>query len=155
MLITCSFIFLSWTLYLYLIHRIIHKVGLSYFPIAFKAHADHHKYINTHDQTKWHWNNLFLFNDTWTSTLDLWITEVIPTIIFSAITGHWWILAFYYVWAALIQETIEHNPNINFYPFMTSGKWHLIHHRDNGSNFGLFFPIWDILFKTHRKIEVA
>jgi sterol desaturase/sphingolipid hydroxylase (fatty acid hydroxylase superfamily) len=62
---------------------------------------------------------------------------------------------FYYLWAALVQEVIEHNPNFNLYPALTSGKWHLIHHRDNGSNFGLFFPIWDILFKTHKKIDVA
>jgi len=153
MVMTYIFIFLLWTLYLYVIHRIVHKVGLAYFPVAFNAHADHHKYINTHEQTVWHWNNLFLFNDTWASTLDLWITEVIPTLIFAAITGHWWVFVFYYLWAALVQETIEHNPNVNLYPFCTSGKWHLLHHQDAGTNFGLFFPIWDILFGTANKVD--
>lgn len=144
-------VFFSWTLYLYVIHRITHAVGLAYFPLVFKAHADHHRYINTHKLTKWHWNNLFLFNDNWTSTLDLWLTEVLPTLLFSWITGYWWVSVFYYLWAALIQENIEHNPKINLFPYLTSGQWHLVHHRDTSSNFGLFTPIWDLLFKTHSR----
>lgn len=143
-------IFLAWTLCLYVIHRAIHAHGRKYFPLAFKAHADHHRYINVNHGTSWHWNNLLLFNDTWLSTLDLWITEVIPTIIFSWITGHWWIAIFYYFWAALLQEQIEHNPKFDFYPFITSGKWHLVHHYNVSANFGLFFPIWDIIFKSYR-----
>ena len=149
-------VFIIWTLYLYLIHRIIHSIGLHFFPIAFSAHSDHHKYINTNKQTTWHWNNLFLFNDTWMSTLDLWITEVIPTLIFSFITGEWWVSVFYYFWAALVQEVIEHNPKFDLYPFLTSGKWHLIHHHNTSVNYGLFLPIWDILFgtfKSHREAQ--
>jgi sterol desaturase/sphingolipid hydroxylase (fatty acid hydroxylase superfamily) len=144
-------VFLAWTLYLYIIHRAIHTVGQKYLPLAFLAHADHHKYINTHEQTKWHWNNIFLFNDTWMSTLDLWITEVIPTLLFSWITGHWWISVFYYFWAAFVQETIEHNPKFNWYPWLTSGKWHLVHHWDTRVNFGLFSPLWDWMFGTLKK----
>lgn len=141
-------VFLAWTLYLYIIHRAIHAVGQKYLPLAFLAHADHHKYINTHEQTRWHWNNIFLFNDTWTSTLDLWITEVIPTLLFSWITGEWWLSVFYYFWAAFVQETIEHNPNFDWYPFITSGRWHLLHHWDTRVNFGLFIPVWDWMFGT-------
>jgi len=149
------FVFISWTLYLYLIHRVIHSIGLRLFPVAFNAHADHHRYINTNKQTTWHWNNLFLFNDTWTSTLDLWITEVIPTLIFSLITGAWWISVFYYFWAALVQEVIEHNPKFDLYPFLTSGKWHLVHHHNTSVNYGLFFPVWDILFGTSKSHKEA
>ena len=138
-------IFLLWTLFLYTLHRLVHMI-----PLLQKAHWDHHLYVNTH-ATGWHWSNLFLFNDTWTSTADLWITEVIPSVIFSWITGEWWVIVFYYVWAALLQEAIEHNPKINMYPFLTSGKWHLVHHKNNRVNFGLFIPIWDIIFNTHRK----
>jgi sterol desaturase/sphingolipid hydroxylase (fatty acid hydroxylase superfamily) len=111
---------------------------------------DHHAYVNTHE-TGWHWSNLFLFNDTWTSTLDLWITEVVPTIIFSAVTGQWWLCAFYYVWAAFIQEPLEHNNSINI-PFLTHGRWHLIHHKNVKQNFGLFFPVWDVMFGTYKKL---
>ncbi len=137
--------FFLWTLMLYWIHRIGHLT-----PIVREFHLDHHRFILSHN-TKWHWNNLFLFNDTWKSTIDLWITEVIPTIIFSIITGEYWIMLFYYVWAAFIQETIEHNQNFNI-PLLTSGKWHLIHHRSS-YNYGLFFPVWDIIFRTNKHVH--
>jgi sterol desaturase/sphingolipid hydroxylase (fatty acid hydroxylase superfamily) len=143
------FAFLAWTFYLYWIHRVCHKV-----PFVKTAHQDHHKFINLHGKTSWHWNNLLLFNDTWTSTIDLWITEVMPTLLFSYITGHWWLSVFYYLWAALIQEVVEHNPKFNLYPVLTSGKWHLVHHRDSTKNFGLFIPVWDILFGTMKPIRV-
>jgi sterol desaturase/sphingolipid hydroxylase (fatty acid hydroxylase superfamily) len=140
------FYFLCWTLMLYVIHRLVHM-----FSIFNKIHLDHHAYIskkiNAGESMKWHWSNLFLFNDTWLSTLDLWITEVVPTIVFSLITGQWWIFAFYYIWAAFIQESIEHNPIINLYP-LTSGRWHLKHHQNCKKNYGLFHPLWDKLFKT-------
>lgn len=139
------FIFLLWTFCLYIIHRLAHVI-----PTVRWLHRAHHKYINFHS-TKWHWNNLFLFNDTWKSTADLWITEVIPTLLFSYITGAWWISVFYYLWAALLQETIEHNKKFNIYPLLTSGKWHLIHHRNPKFNFGLFLPVWDIVFNTHKE----
>lgn len=136
-------IFLFWTFLLYWIHRIGHKI-----PFINKYHQDHHRYINIHKGTTWKWNNLFLYNDTWKSTADLWITEVIPTIILSAITGYWWLFICYYLWAALLQEILEHNPKFDIYPFMTSGKWHLMHHKKSRKNFGLFIPLWDKLFKT-------
>lgn len=136
--------FLFWTLILYWIHRISHNVFF-----LKKYHLDHHTYINKHGSNGWEWNNLFLFNDTRKSTIDLWLTEVIPTIIFSWITNQWWIFLLYYVWAAVFQENLEHNKNINF-PLLTSGKWHLIHHRQFTKNYSLFFPIWDIIFGTYK-----
>jgi sterol desaturase/sphingolipid hydroxylase (fatty acid hydroxylase superfamily) len=87
--------------------------------------------------------------------MDLWITEVVPTLIFSWITGHWWLSVFYYVWAAFIQEVIEHNPNFNIYPLLTSGQWHLVHHKQSDKNFGLFVPIWDIVFRTYKTHKVT
>jgi sterol desaturase/sphingolipid hydroxylase (fatty acid hydroxylase superfamily) len=91
-----------------------------------------------------------LYNDTWLSTLDLYVTEVIPTLVFSLITGQWWISIFYYVWAAFLQEALEHNNKVDF-PLITTGKWHLTHHYQPNKNYGLFFPIWDIIFKTEYK----
>lgn len=137
--------FVAWTFLLYVVHRLVHVL-----PVVKWIHWDHHIHI-INNKTGWHWSNLFLFNDTWTSTLDLWITEVIPTIAFSAVTGQWWLCVFYYVWAAFIQESIEHNANFNWYPF-TSGKWHLQHHHMSSTNFGLFTPVWDKLFRTERWI---
>jgi sterol desaturase/sphingolipid hydroxylase (fatty acid hydroxylase superfamily) len=118
-------------------------------PIIRDIHYDHHKFANNYDIT-WHWSNLFLYNDTWLSTIDLWITEVIPTIILSYFAGLW-LFVLYYIWAAFIQERIEHNDNFNYYP-LTSGKWHMIHHKNGRYNYGVFIPIWDIIFKTAKNV---
>jgi len=143
------FYFFLWTFVLYWIHRATHKI-----KFVNRYHSKHHSFINKNirlgNQNKWHWNNLFLFNDDLESTIDLWITEVVPTLIFSLVTGQWWISVFYYVWAAFIQESVEHNLNID-YPLLLNGKRHLIHHELPNKNFGLFFPIWDQLFKTYQK----
>ena len=138
--------FLAWTLVIYLMHIVMHLVpGLRY------IHWDHHKYITDNDGTKWSWNNLLLYNDTWLSTADLWLTEVIPTLLFCWITGQWWIALFYYVWAAFIQEQTEHNKKVDIFPWCTTGRWHLVHHTHPDKNFGLFIPIWDKLFDTEYK----
>jgi sterol desaturase/sphingolipid hydroxylase (fatty acid hydroxylase superfamily) len=149
-MILVIFHFFVWTFFLYWIHRIGHSV-----PVLRKFHRAHHRFISTNikgnqQPNNWHWSNLFLFNDNWNSTVDLWLTEVIPTLIYSWITGEWWISIFYYVWAAFIQERIEHNPKFDIYPFLTSGPWHLVHHKNSNKNYGLFFPIWDILFRTYK-----
>lgn len=138
--------FLIWTFGLYWIHRIAHVVpGLSV------VHGKHHTFITENKPTEWHWNNIFLFNDTWWCTLDLWLSEVIPTIILSYLTGQWWLILGYYIWAAFFQENLEHNTSID-YPMFTCGKWHMIHHRSN-YNYGFIFPIWDKLFKTEQKVN--
>lgn len=139
------FYFVLWTLLLYWIHRIAHNL-----PGIRKIHLHHHQFVLS-NKTTWHWSNLFLFNDDWTSTFDLWITEVVPTILFSLVTHQWWIFIFYYTWAAFIQEFIEHNSNVNFF-ILTSGKWHLRHHH-SPKNYGLFIPIWDIVFNTHENVH--
>ena len=139
--------FFIWTFFLYWIHRFSHKSIL-----ISKYHWEHHHHINTNNKSRWHWNNLLLFNDTRNSTIDLWITEVIPTILFSLITGQWWISILYYCWAGFLQEPLEHNPRFNI-PLLTSGKWHLIHHKTPNKNFSLFFPIWDLVFNTESKVD--
>lgn len=135
-------VFLGWTFVVYWLHRLVHAI-----PALAKFHNDHHRYINK-NETGWHWSNLFLYNDTWLSTLDLWTTEVIPALVFSYFFG-WWFFVVYYIWGAFIQEAVEHNTKLNLYP-LTSGKWHMVHHRDATKNFGVFLPIWDWLFKTEK-----
>ena len=135
-------IFLLWTFVIYCAHRLAHEI-----PVINKIHADHHKYV-IQNEVNWHWSTIFLYNDTWLSTLDLWITEVIPTIIMSFIFG-WWLFVAYYVWAAFVQERIEHNSNFDYYPF-TGGKWHMVHHRNAKYNYGIFIPFWDIIFRTYH-----
>jgi sterol desaturase/sphingolipid hydroxylase (fatty acid hydroxylase superfamily) len=62
----------------------------------------------------------------------------------------WWLFVVYYVWAAFIQESIEHNSKFDIYPILTSGKWHMVHHHHKNYNYGVFFPIWDIVFGTWK-----
>lgn len=150
-MIETIYYFLLWTLMIYWVHRLGHRL-----PIISAFHRDHHRFIsrrlkNNQKPNNWHWSNIFLFNDNRNSTVDLWLTEVVPTIIFSWITGQWWILLFYYIWAAFIQERVEHNPDFDLYPFLTSGQSHLLHHKQPDKNYGLFLPVWDIIFGTFKK----
>jgi sterol desaturase/sphingolipid hydroxylase (fatty acid hydroxylase superfamily) len=78
----------------------------------------------------------------------MWTTEVIPTILFCIVFNASWIFVLYYIWAAFLQDTLEHS-NLNWYP-LTMGKWHMVHHKDARKNFGLFLPIWDKIFKTEK-----
>ena len=132
---------------LYCVHRLCHIL-----PYLKEIHWKHHKYV-TNTQPKWMWQNIFLYSDDWNGTLDIIVTEIIPTIIFCYLTNQWWILGVYYIWTAFIQEWVEHNPNVYLPPF-SAGKTHLVHHEDWTKNYSLFFPIWDIVFGTYRKKEV-
>lgn len=142
------FYFFVWTLIIYWIHRLCHNVpALSYF------HKEHHKYVTKNPNINWHWSNVFLFNDNWPSTIDYWLTEVIPTLIFSMITGQWWIAVLFYLYAATIQERVEHSRYFNAYPFYTSGQWHLLHHTSRPCNYGIITPFWDWVFGSNRKLD--
>lgn len=137
-------IFFIWTLYLYLIHRACHTVSF-----LKRIHRPHHAQIRQNQTTHWHWTNLLLFTDTVGVTVDMWVTEIIPTMVFASVTGHWWLCVLYYIWAAFFQEPFEHNLNNDFYPF-TAGRWHLVHHKNLNYNYGLFLPIWDKIFRTEK-----
>jgi len=141
-------VFLFWTFTVYWMHRLAHV-----WSFMRKFHSDHHAQVTQDTIQGLNWKNMFLWFDSWKSTVDQWLTEVIPTIIISAVTGHWWLFAFYYIWAAFIQEAVEHNEKVNLYPFITSGKWHLIHHINPTKNYGVFFPIWDIIFRTKENLN--
>lgn len=143
--------FLLWNLILYWTHWLGHRI-----PYIRDFHLQHHKRISYNLKhgvvNRWHWSNIFLFNDDWTSTIDYWITEIIPTLLFCMITGQWWIMIVYYFWAAFIQESVEHNPKINL-PFMLSGHRHVLHHKKSTVNYGVLFPIWDKLFGTLKNVS--
>ena len=132
LIIQCILVFILWTFMIYWMHRIVHMI---YIPYLYEWHMDHHKQVSQDKIVGLHWSNLFLYNDTWKSTLDLWAIEVIPTIIFCWIFNCWWIFFVYWFWAAFIQEAIEHNKNFDWYPWLTSGKWHILHHNQSKFNF--------------------
>lgn len=142
-------VFLMWTLMLYWLHRAMHNAPMS----IRQFHYHHHKNAVQHNERLgWRWNNLFLYQDDWQSTLDFWNTEVIPTALFCLITGHWWIMVCHYLWAAFLQENLEHNLKVNGFP-LTYGRWHMEHHYNQRCNYGLFIGWWDYLFGTYRKVQ--
>lgn len=146
-MIHCLLSFIVWTLLMYWMHRFAHVI-----PGLKDLHFAHHRYISSNPPPQWHWSNLFIFQDNWTSTAEVLVFEFVPTAIFCWFTGDWWILIFYYCWSAAIQEHIEHNPKFNIYPWLTSGQWHLLHHARGTGNYGLFTPVWDLLFGTYKEI---
>ena len=137
--------FLTWTLLLYIVHRVVHIV-----PCLQKNHYHHHAFILRNGNSNFHWSNLFLFNDDWSSTVDLWITEVIPTLLFCWLIDDYSLFLFYWLWASLFQETLEHKHDLNVYP-LTMGQWHMNHHHNPKCNYGLFIPLWDKLFRTEAR----
>ena len=138
--------FFFWTLVIYVMHILAHKI-----PFLMYFHADHHIQIYRNNYGKWKWSNLFIWIDTWKTTGDQWLTEVIPTFIFAWITGAWWIFIAYWIWSATFQELIEHNTSIDFYPLEVSGKWHMVHHTYPNKNYGIIHPFWDIIFGTDKR----
>lgn len=139
------FQFLLWTFWLHTFHLMAHEFSFLWF-----FHQDHHKQVSS-GTVGFSWKNLFLYFDTWKSTADQWFLEVIPTIAFALLFHAYWLLAFYYVWAAFIQEAIRHNPRFNAMPFLTSGQYHLIHHSHPDRNFGVFTWWWDWIGGTYQK----
>ena len=130
---------------LYWIHRLVHRL-----EFLSRFHRAHHRYISR-STSKWTYRNLVLYTDDKESTIDMWLGEVIPTILFCIVFDALWLWLFYYIWAALLQDTLEHS-NLNWYP-LTMGKWHMMHHKDARRNFGLLLPIWDKIFKTEKHAQ--
>lgn len=146
-LLSSVFYFMLWTLMLYWLHRLAHSRA----PVLSHYHRQHHGFIARH-HTGWHWSNLLLYQDNWPSTVDVWLTEVVPTVVFCWLFDCWFVMIGFYLWSALIQERIEHNAKFNLFPLITSGQWHLQHHTTGHYNFGIFHPLWDLLFGTYRSV---
>ena len=134
-------LFLLWTLMIYDNHRFAHVLPF------YHLHDEHHRLVSIDAESEPEWKNWFLYLDNWKVTVDNWIIEVIPTLIFSYVTGYWIFSIFHYFWTAFLQEHLEHNTKLDLYPF-TSGKWHMNHHTESNCNYGLLIPIWDKLFRT-------
>ena len=139
--------FLLWTLVLYWVHRAVHKL-----PYLKDIHKEHHRYVVRSKESGIALRHLLLVHKSKDYTIDLWITEVIPTIVFSLLTGQIWILIVYYVWAALFQTSTKYDSNFDVFP-ITWGSWTLLHYRHNSNNFGSVFSLWDRLFKTNKGIN--
>lgn len=137
------FLFIGWNLLLGFIHYLAHRI-----PWLWNTHSIHHQEVIDGLYNRPQWTALFLWIDSWDTTKDLWKTEYIPTIIYCFIFNCWWIGILYYIWVATVQEWIEHNPRFNLYPFISSGRYHLIHHKDPTVNFASMVPWADWIMGT-------
>lgn len=141
---TVLLIIFLYTLILYVMHIFAHRC-----PFFWYFHDDHHKQVINGTIEGFNWKNIFLIFDNWKSTIDQWLIEVIPTVILSIYFEAFWLLTFYYIWAAFIQESVRHNKNFNLMPFLTSGEYHLKHHYSGTKNYGVFVWFWDWVFGTY------
>ena len=139
--------FFLWTLLLYVVHRLAHAL-----PYIKKIHSEHHRYVMRNRDWGIKWQDLYLSRGANKVTLDLWFTEVIPTLLFCAVTGHWWIFGAYYFWSAFYEKATKYNRDVDVF-LVTWGMWTLTHYRRNTLNFGGIFSLWDIIFKTNRGIN--
>jgi len=139
--------FFLWTLLLYGVHRLVHIL-----PYIKKIHNEHHRYVMRNKDWYIKWEDLYLSRGNNKVTVDLWITEVIPTLLFCAVTGHWWIFGLYYGWSAFYEKTTKYNRDVDVF-LVTWGMWTLTHYRRTTLNFGGIFSLWDMIFKTNRGIN--
>ena len=147
--LTLAAYFLIWTLVIYWTHKAAHS-----FEWLWQFHQAHHEVeYNGELEFSW-WNLVGWFND-WRSTLDQWITEVIPTGVFILIFPDAWPIAiFYYIDGFVLAEGLtDHNPRIDV-PGLSMGRYHLLHHKNPNVNYDLYFRIWDRLFGTSAQDSV-
>lgn len=149
------FSFLLWSLFSYSIHRAAH-IKSKYNPL-FKIHLAHHKaqYGKEKDyRFKWPgWKAYFLWFDDLASSLDVWITLILPAILVSLVfpQSHFTVLALVYLYEVFLSEhNLDHNPEIDgpITHILAVGQFHLTHHHYPKYNYGLYLTLWDLVFVT-------
>lgn len=124
-------------------HRAFHTV-----PFLWYLHKSHHDEVNADYGNRPQWTAILLWTDSWKTTIDLWLIEYIPTAFYCWIFGCWWIAVMYYFWVAFVQDFIDHNPRFNLYPLLSSGKYHMQHHKNYKINYATMFPWSDWIMGT-------
>lgn len=138
---------LLWTMMIYWTHRLAHRL-----PCLWRFHSAHHAVEYKGEYEFSWWNLVGWFND-WKSTIDQWLTEIIPTTLFVLVFPQAWpILVIYYVDGFVLAEGLtDHNPRIDI-PALSMGKYHLRHHADMSGNYDLYFRLWDKVFGTQLRV---
>lgn len=156
------FCFLLWTLISYALHRLAHTKS-RYNPL-FKIHLAHHKAEYGKEENykfKWPgWRSFVLWFDDLKSSLDVWITLILPAVLVSLLfpTTHFAVLIFVYFYEVFLSEhNLDHNPEITGFVtrVLAIGQYHLTHHHYPKYNYGLYLTIWDIVFVTTRQKDVT
>ena len=135
-----------WTLLIYCTHRLAHSI-----PALWHFHQAHHA-VSYDGKWEFSWWNLIGWFNDWRSTLDQWLTEIIPTILYILLFHDAWPIAvLYYIDSFLSEGITDHNPRIAV-PGLAMGRYHLAHHADMTMNFDLYTHFWDWVFGTRHHV---
>jgi sterol desaturase/sphingolipid hydroxylase (fatty acid hydroxylase superfamily) len=124
-----GFGFLLFTFLEYWIHRVVlHKF------FYHGVHERHHLYPEEY----------VVFPFWYVPAIFLAFFVVLPLPVFGGFTlGYFWFIAWH---DSLHHWNLENHPLIARY-----AKWHMVHHRRAGYNFGITTPIWDFIFLTYKR----
>lgn len=138
--------FLGWTFIAYWTHRAAHA-----FDFLWKFHREHHVVVYE-GKFEFSWWNLVGWVNDWKSTLDDWLTEIIPLGLYIWIfPAAWPVVIYYYIDSSLSEGILDHNPRIDV-PGLAMGRYHLAHHDDMRVNFDNYTRLWDWVFGTRNKL---
>jgi sterol desaturase/sphingolipid hydroxylase (fatty acid hydroxylase superfamily) len=156
------FAFLLWSFCAYSLHRLAHLKS-TYNPL-FRIHLAHHLTEYGKEDTyafQWPaWPSYLLWFDDLNSSLDVWITLVLPAAVVSLIIPqtHFSVLGFVYLYEVFLSEhNLDHNPQIcgAVTSVLAIGNYHLTHHHYPRYNYGLYLTLWDYVFVTVRPVETG
>ena len=146
--------FLLWTFVIYCLHRLSH-IHHPANPL-WRIHVAHHKIPYLHSEQRQRWPSLgqyFFWLGDWKTSLDVFLVMTVPLIIISIIWPQYGIplLVFHYLYEVFLSESVlDHNPHVKgrITRWFAWGDFHLHHHIDMKSNYGLMITLWDRLFGT-------
>lgn len=144
-------VILLWTLLYYILHRVAHIRHKHNW--LHKLHIIHHRtdYRNGGSHFKPQFL-LFYFGDV-RGTLDTLCMMTLPLIVITFVFPQQglWVLLWHYINEVFLAERIlEHNPRLfgRLTRVFAWGTFHLKHHKNPKTNFGLLITLWDNLFST-------
>lgn len=140
---------LAWTGLAYAIHRLAHLRGR--WNRLHRLHRAHHAPTYLLQPRALRWHHLLFWFDTSAETLDVWITLTLPALLIAALFPGQGaaLLGLHYVYEILLSDgRFDHNPAINgsITRVLACGTYHLQHHSNPGSHFGLILTLWDHIF---------
>jgi sterol desaturase/sphingolipid hydroxylase (fatty acid hydroxylase superfamily) len=153
--------FLVWMLWAYWFHRLAH-IPSTRNPL-WQIHLAHHKEkYGLEEPISWwpHWTAFLLWFGNLRASLDVWLTLTLPVVLLSFIVPQYGLplLAFNYVYEVFLSEkTWDHNPQVKGWitRYLACGVYHLSHHRRTEVNLAFYVTIWDYVFGTVKRSEVA
>jgi sterol desaturase/sphingolipid hydroxylase (fatty acid hydroxylase superfamily) len=154
-------VFLGWTLITYWLHRLSHYQKSWNF--LYKVHQTHHK-VNYFVQYKDTLQKKRLPLIYYTFIIQIFdihclnsiLITTVPAIAFAIAWPKFGIplLCLHYLYEVFCQDQLAHNPrirNVFLNHFFATGPFHMEHHLNAKTNFGIMNACWDYVFRTSKK----